>query len=519
MGAKVFIGCSRESKDIAERLELCLNSNGFQTLPWFYRDKFKSPGNVTLWTNLIRIASTEVQKAVFIFAPDDVVARTPTDRRLDTSRFDTSAESHRTATFLSMGDLAALPDIHGVFKPRDNVLMEYGLFVGKLGMENVVILVRPGTTLPSDLQSMSHRTFDEVVRTLREGSSSVTSKRTYSRLLFNPPLVMGLCRSLTDVEQVGRSRYLYSTRMGANAWRAMEKGDDHSESVQAPQLNESMKKFLASAANKHGGSISPLSTPVLQVVSYGPGVGILDKSFLTSALPNRRIDYVPVDISVPLLSMTIETMKSARGLIEIPFAVHGDFEDGIDEIMSMLRAELGRQPRMHLMLGGTFANIEKSEDVFLKTLGQELGKEDLFLLDVFSKQTSYDEKLDPFRTPLHLGAKQRMFLAVGVAKVLGRSIPDSPKSEDIDTLLQEIEVVVDKSGGASSVPDTTTIRYHIRGFPGNFFSFRRYNSKRLIRYLRDSVGFEVIHKESFPRPLAGLARTVLVLRGQVGGGG
>lgn len=511
MPAKVFIGCSTESKPTAERLAAYLRNNGFDTLNWFARDDFRGSGNVTLWNNLLRIASEQVQKAVFIFAEDDIVIPAPTTFRHDEAIYDERVERkviEPDTDFFAAADIRVRPN----FKPRDNVLIEYGLFVGKLGPDNVVILKRPGVKMPTDLSDgMSHRTFEEVLKTLRDNIGTTLLRRTYSQLLFGHSLVMELCRHVSQGKQAGRSRYIYSTRMGALAWRAIECETWYQESLQADQLNTSMKAVLSpkrTGAAAWGAAL--LSPPVLQVISYGPGIGVLDQLFLTSALPNKQIAYIPIDISVPLLSMTIDTMKGAGGLIGIPFAVHGDFEDGIDDVIQMLRAELGKQPRLHLMLGGTFANIEKKEDVFLKTLARELGDDDLFLLDVFSKQSSYREENDPFMKPTQLNAQQKMFLAVGVAKTTGKLMLENPGSEAIDALLHEL--IVDIDSNSSSVPGTTTIRYRVKDQPGNLFSFRRYTSKKLARYLAEDVGFEVIHKESFPRPLAGLARSVFILR-------
>jgi predicted nucleotide-binding protein len=99
---KIFIGSSRESIDLVREIGYWLEEKGHEALPWDKPGLFM-PGDQT-FLNLIAIAG-QVDGALFVFGEDDKV--------------------------WYRGD--------GATQPRDNVLVEYGLFVGKLGPRKAVI--------------------------------------------------------------------------------------------------------------------------------------------------------------------------------------------------------------------------------------------------------------------------------------------------------------------------------------------------------------------------------------------
>jgi hypothetical protein len=102
---KIFIGSSTEQSEIMKRVSAWLHESDHVALRW---DKVIQPGQGTLIEQLIRI-SHEVDGAIFIFAEDDRVKVRGKGKR----------------------------------QPRDNVVFEYGLFLGTLGVESV-LLVRVG---------------------------------------------------------------------------------------------------------------------------------------------------------------------------------------------------------------------------------------------------------------------------------------------------------------------------------------------------------------------------------------
>jgi hypothetical protein len=99
---KIFIGSSKESIEVLREVEIWLQEHNHEPLPWDQPGLFP-PGEQTFLT-LINISKV-VDGAICIFGEDDRV--------------------------WYRGDAAA--------QPRDNVLIEYGLFVGALGPRKAII--------------------------------------------------------------------------------------------------------------------------------------------------------------------------------------------------------------------------------------------------------------------------------------------------------------------------------------------------------------------------------------------
>jgi hypothetical protein len=115
----VFIGSSTEAcnRGIVPRLESLLSKNDFKVLTWDQHDGF-APGEYTL-DALLTIAK-QVDLALFVFSKDDQV------------------EIRGRAEFI----------------PRDNVLLEYGLFTSHLGRRRVAVVQEDGVKLPVDVNGM-----------------------------------------------------------------------------------------------------------------------------------------------------------------------------------------------------------------------------------------------------------------------------------------------------------------------------------------------------------------------------
>ncbi|MGH3854491.1 MAG: TIR domain-containing protein [Pseudonocardiaceae bacterium] len=107
----VFIGSSSEALPLVNRLVGFLGSD-FDVHPW---NQSFPPGEYTLTTLLQQVERTDI--AIFIFAKDDAVA------------------------------IRGNPG----YSARGNVILEYGLFVARLGRERVLILEEEGVNLPSDV--------------------------------------------------------------------------------------------------------------------------------------------------------------------------------------------------------------------------------------------------------------------------------------------------------------------------------------------------------------------------------
>ena len=119
MGARVFIGSSKESKDAMEELASWIEDAGHQPKPWTDPDLF--PLASTTFDSLHKTAQ-RIDAAIFVFGEDDAVW-------------------YRGDKTLS---------------PRDNVLLEYGVFSGALGERSVAIALVGNPRLATDLLGITY---------------------------------------------------------------------------------------------------------------------------------------------------------------------------------------------------------------------------------------------------------------------------------------------------------------------------------------------------------------------------
>lgn len=115
---KIFIGSSGESRKTAEEIAAFMIECGHEPMPWYNLKAFP-PGDVT-FTRLIQL-SKEVNGAVFVFSEDDqIVSRTKEK-----------------------------------FQPRDNVILEFGLFARSLGPKKSIICKVGEPSLPLDIAGVT----------------------------------------------------------------------------------------------------------------------------------------------------------------------------------------------------------------------------------------------------------------------------------------------------------------------------------------------------------------------------
>ena len=77
----------------------------------------------------------------------------------------------------------------GVYRARQNVILEIGYFIGVLGRDKVRILVKGDVDIPSDLQGIIYEPFDDtgnwrirLLREIREAGIPVDIERVISKL-------------------------------------------------------------------------------------------------------------------------------------------------------------------------------------------------------------------------------------------------------------------------------------------------------------------------------------------------
>jgi hypothetical protein len=116
---KIFLASSHESKEEMHTIARSLEALGHDPLPWDLPGVFP-PGRYTF--DVLIEVSRSVDAAVFVFAEDDLGWYRGNDNR----------------------------------QPRDNVLIEYGLFAGTLGPERALICRHGQPKTASDLAGLTH---------------------------------------------------------------------------------------------------------------------------------------------------------------------------------------------------------------------------------------------------------------------------------------------------------------------------------------------------------------------------
>jgi hypothetical protein len=122
---KIFLGSSTESLDILREVAGWIEGAKHQPLMWDNPELFVAGEHIL--TKLSTLAK-EVDAAVLLFASDDKVWYRDDDAKM---------------------------------QPRDNVLIEYGLFLGALGLGKAIVCKKGKPKEPSDLAGVVHIDLDK----------------------------------------------------------------------------------------------------------------------------------------------------------------------------------------------------------------------------------------------------------------------------------------------------------------------------------------------------------------------
>lgn len=146
---EIFLGSSLEAKDFMEKIAIKLEELGVKPLLW----NAKGEGIFVASTNtidaLISIAH-RVKAAIFVFNSDDKIWNEKTS-------------------------------LEGLDCVRDNVLFEYGLFMGTLGKQNVCFICKEKPKIASDLKGITYIDGDEgeysIKSRLRDWINTINQKQ------------------------------------------------------------------------------------------------------------------------------------------------------------------------------------------------------------------------------------------------------------------------------------------------------------------------------------------------------
>lgn len=433
----IFIGSSSEKKEIAAQIAIKLSERGFDIRRWW---ESISPGQYTM--NALVSLAQSVDAAIFLMTQDDIV----NFRNIKT------------------------------IQPRDNVLIEYGLFLGHLSQERTIILKEKGDLkLASDISSITYEnledditsTSDKLIAHLQK-IFSTKDKSIKAKII---PTVIDwdvmVKQLLPGIPSDWRSTALYLGAEGAKNWiKRLEDFDDERVKLENRVVNNIIHLLK--------------NAEIRTLVSFGPGNGDTDKEVIAHQM-NREswLRYIPVDINEYLLSTT--TTKVSE-LVEVPVSIQSDFEKRLAFIKNTLN-DYAKHPITYALFGGTFGNMDGFETPFLNTLKSFLETGDQILLDITIKGENWSEQNDYKydTTKYSYGVKQ--FICSGISK---------RTNENIQDLINKFSERIHFIRGESDIPDTDTI--HIASIKEKYILLtqRRYNFKSTVDWISKNLGFEVI---------------------------
>jgi Predicted nucleotide-binding protein containing TIR-like domain/Histidine-specific methyltransferase, SAM-dependent len=436
----IFIASATESKPLAAKIDQGLADAGYRPLRWW--QEFPA-GSLTL-DRLLEIAESADGAAFLLTAVD----RTWYRQELSGS-------------------------------PRDNVILEYGMFIARIGPQRTLMLAEPGTKLPSDVAGISYERIVDDAQSIveriiehfdREFSDPLPPPLESIHMIADPIVVEQ--QILNPLPASWFQRDLYFGIEGAKGWLAAV-----GELSYAPRVHELELRHLQIAA------IELIS--VRTFVSFGPGDAEADKEIAIS-LRNREpwLQYIPVDISDGLLQRAVKLLSDQ---VRVPIGILGDFEDRLNFIALQIRDHAVR-PILFSLLGKTLGNLDKYERGFLSTLGATVMRPgDHLLLDVSLAGPRWSRDLDRRCQHASYGPGNRRFIATAVSRRTGDSI---------ESIVDEFETRISFGAGGSDVPGAQSIDIVDSRTRRVISRTRRYEWKSFLNWLENRTQLQIVFKEA-----------------------
>mgnify|MGYP000510089633 CR=1 FL=1 len=461
---RIFIGSSKARKVIAARIADALAAQQFQVLRWWDPAVFKG-GDVTI-DRLIEMSNI-CDGAVFVFgADDDIVIKRKKKPKVE------------------------------LVAPRDNVILEYGMFAGKRGRKKTLFVTQKDVKVPTDLKGVTYigdkEYVGKVVTALKEALGEAPPSEVSKRV------VMHVSRGLLERVRSGIpdrwcSRALYIGSRGANAWAAVENDPSYSGSQDFVRVQGLIEKL----AKKHRITNSNC------IVSFGPGLGLLDKMVLPALAGSQMVQYIPVDINDYLAVHAADVVDKASRKTHVPFCIVADFEDEMSIIAEIVK-EHTSPGRVFMMLGGTFGNLEAGEESFLRGLHDCMEPGDIAILDVFIAGKGYEIEKDTYRDLAGQSESIKRFLAGGIERRC---------NVRVETVMEKIEDYIEFKYDItrSNVGKTAEFEYRckVRGHP--LIYVRRYDFEAFRDHL-ENRDFKVIDAGSVKDPGKLVERAVYFIK-------
>lgn len=377
---RLFVGSSNEAIDIVYALQDLLQDDA-DVVPWKHAD-------FELSKTFIENVENELEESdfgAFIFSGDDEII---------------SREEH------SLG-------------VRDNVLLEFGLFVGALGRSRTFIVapseygksikvasdllgitVAPYKNKPSDYKTALGPAANSIRKAIqkrkrREYRNQDNSRRIdgvlnrggteYISILADAALFLGDKRHEYSQELVRRlknreiipMKYLYRTEHASNHWLNICKRESYQFYKNSISLLRAQAKDIATVI------VENIGNKEIDLVSLGSGNGekdnLLIREFTKNLKTGEYIYYYPVDISDTLIEATVKN-SIAKGINKERIrskAVLADFNQ-----LSDLKRVYEERPASNVfsVLGNTIGNAD--EDALISSIADAMFPGDVVLIEI-----------------------------------------------------------------------------------------------------------------------------------------
>lgn len=436
---RIFIASTSENLPLAKQLASVLGRSGFDVVRWWTAFK---PGDITI--QKLQEINKDVDGGIFILgASDKTISR-------------------------------------GVeyYVPRDNLLLEYGIFLQEHGAKGCYLLVEKGVKLPTDILGLTYSEIIDDIDTIGDEIIKHFSQKTATdsdiRKSRTPSVPIVSYEPLLDIElgknynNKYRMRAIYLGIEGAKGWLGLVSGNDYEYKAEKNAIKNATIKLLRSNNIKF-----------TTIISFGPGDGENENAIVQSRPGNNTV-FIPVDINEFLLRFTI---RQVQGHAHVPFGIHCDFEDGF-LFISKATEPLKAGPRLFTMMGNTFGNLDNAETPFIRNLCSIANKDDHIVLEVAVRKSDKPsvndvDIQDEDVSTIHL-------LLNGLAYHAGVKYEELRK--DISKHLRR-----DIIQGLSDVDNTETVVYIDKNNMPVAFC-RRYSRNDLREYLKNN-GLDIVSEQ------------------------
>lgn len=470
--ARIFIGSSSERLEHAQQVASALRAANFEAFAWWEDGVF--PASEYTLDRLIQLAENCDGAVMLFFGDEEAWYRTPPKVRR----------------------AGAKP----VLVVRDNVVLEFGLFVGLCSRQDVVIVSDKVTHQPSDIFGLTTihvgrritRTMDistaasQVVKHFVE-REDVRSFHPDAEVVLHTNWKMEIHEVRYGGEESWRSCDLYSSDMGSDAWARVEGNPEYA----ARTLLREGGQVIGEMAGDYD---------VSTVVSLGPGAGIVDHEVLAHLPAIQWREYVPVDVSRRLMLQSA-SLAASNAKVTCTRGILVDFEQDLGFVGDIIRRKT-KGPRLLMMNGGTISNLRKSETSLVNNIASIMEVGDLFVFDLFCFTTDYAFKNDPLADLSKVPECVRYFFSCGVLRLNRRQLITQKEAESrLEAVPFRAIRPKDVKGVSIQDRESQSVVVDIKRF--------RYN---YIKSLIEKAGFEIVEKRQFE---AGVLRRHFLLARRV----